>query len=77
MSTAIEKRTIEISAENLSIEVLIERIVFLELDLKMAKEKQEQSELLLALEAVDVQKSLDPTTADVDSDEYIEIYEAK
>jgi len=65
-------RTQEIMDENLSIDLLVSRIVQLELDLKFEKCKSEDGQLFVALEAVKLQKRSDPSFIDVISNEYIE-----
>ena len=77
MSDEIEIRTSQIKAENLSVDVLIERIVYLELDVKKAEMKAEEGQVYTALQAVDLQKKLDPTIVDIDSKAFNELYESK
>lgn len=77
MSDEIAIRSKEIMDKNLPIEILIERLVLTEMDLKNEKFKVEQCQMLLALEAVDRQKLSDPTYIDIESDEYIDAYNEK
>ncbi len=73
----ITTRTKQIMDENLSVATLVQRLVFMEMELKMATTKVEEGQLYVALQAVDLQKSSDPSYIDVESDEYNDAYNSR
>ncbi len=73
----VTTRTRQIMDEKLSVDTLVQRLVFMEMELKMANTKVEEGQIYVALQAVDLQKSSDPSYIDVDSDEYNDAYNAR
>ena len=73
----VTTRTRQIMDEKLSVDTLVQRLVFMEMELKMANTKVEEGQLYVALQAVDLQKSSDPSYIDVDSDEYNDAYNSR
>lgn len=67
----------QIMDENLSVDDLVHRLVAMEMEVKMAETKVEEGQLYVALQAVDLQKSSDPSYIDVDSDEYNDAYNSR
>ena len=63
--------------EPLSKEELLDKLLFTESDLKVEKMKTEQSEMLLAVQAVDLHLKLDTSIVDVSDPEYLESVESK
>jgi len=61
----------------LSKEDLLDKLLFVEADLKVEKMKSEQSEMLLAVQAVELHLKLDSSIVDVSDPEYLEMVESK
>ena len=67
----------QIMDENLSVDDLAHRLVSVEMELKMAETKVEQGQIYVALQAVDLQMTSDPSYIDVKSDEYNDVYNSR
>jgi hypothetical protein len=67
----------QVMDENLSVDDLAHRLVSVEMELKMAETKVEQGQIYVALQAVDVQMTSDPSYIDVKSDEYNDAYNSR
>ena len=63
--------------ELLSKEDLLDKLLFVEADLKGEKMKCEQSEMLLAVQAVELQLKYDDSIVDVTDPDYLEMVESK
>ena len=61
----------------LSKEDLVDKLLFVEADLHVEKMKCEQSEMLLAVQAVELQLKFDDSIVDVSDPVFLEMVEAK
>ena len=73
--TEFDSRRAELGT--LSKEDIIDKLLFTEADLKVEKMKSEQSETLLAVQAVELQLKYDDSIADVTDPDYLEMVESK